>query len=137
MNIQGKPAEGPTAVGSRNGEARSADSDPGPGTSPTPQSDAHRPAPSPVPGRSVASSVAMTIEQLTLDGFDGVDRFEVGRSMERELARLISDNGFPASFSDRSTIDRLDVGELRIEEGAGAGRIGREIARAIYRGMRR
>ncbi len=77
------------------------------------------------------------IDQLTLHGFDRIDRHQLGSAVQRELSRLIREQGLPSSMNQTHTIGSLNAGEFKTGQSTGANNIGTQVAQKIYRGMAR
>ncbi|HEX6288337.1 MAG TPA: hypothetical protein VFZ66_04060 [Herpetosiphonaceae bacterium] len=86
-------------------------------------------------------SVDLRIDQLVLHGFDhgsaASARSLIGATVERELARLLSEQGVPPGLSQEGAVARLDGGAFEVLPHAGPEAIGAQIAQAIYRGLGR
>jgi hypothetical protein len=93
--------------------------------------DALAPAPTiaedPIPPR-----LEIHIEELVLRGFAAGDRFGIGDSLERELARLIAQQGLSAATARSQSIERLDGGAFNVAKGAKPQSIGSQIAQKVY-----
>lgn len=83
------------------------------------------------------SRVELRIEELVLDGFAPQDRYAIGDALERELMRLLAEEGTPAALSRSGEIERIDSGDFTARPGAAPASIGVQAAQAIYRGFRR
>jgi hypothetical protein len=80
-------------------------------------------------------AIELHIEELVLDGFAPGDRLSIGDAVERELSRLIAENG-PAEFQGRPmTLERMDAGAFKAASDARPQAIGGEVASAVYRGL--
>ncbi len=77
-------------------------------------------------------SVEWRIEELVLHGFSPGDRYRIGEAVERELTRLLAEQGVPPSLNELGEVDRLDGGEFKIATGTQAETIGVQVARALY-----
>lgn len=75
------------------------------------------------------------IDQLTLHGFDRIDRHQVGSAVQTELSRLIREQGLPSSLNQTQTIGNMNAGEFKTGQSMGANSIGTQVAQKIYRGM--
>ena len=75
------------------------------------------------------------IEELVLDGFDTLDGVYVRAAVERELARLLTEQGVPPSLSRGRHIGNLQDGTFDVASGSGADAIGSQVAQALYRGF--
>lgn len=82
-------------------------------------------------------NLELNIEELVLDGFPGMDRDRLARSLHVELERLFAEEGVPTSIQTGGNVARLDGGSYKAEKGASAEQVGVQVARAVYGGMRR
>ena len=82
------------------------------------------------PGR-----IDLHIEELVFHGFAPGDRRQIGEVIERELTRLVSEQGLPGRLSEGGTIDRLDGGVFKMSPQAEADEVGMKVAQAIYGGL--
>ena len=80
------------------------------------------------------SPVNIQIEELVLHGFPYHERHRIAQAVERELGRLLR-NGQPESLRRCCAAERIDGGSFKVTAGWGAIKTGREIARALYRGL--
>jgi hypothetical protein len=81
------------------------------------------------------AGVELHIEELVLHGFAPGDRHRIGDAVERELARLVAEQGTPQLFGDSVELTRVNAGEFNILQGASPESVGAQIARAVYGGM--
>ena len=82
----------------------------------------------------VAKNIEIVIEELVLHGFPHGDRYRIAGALEQELTRLFAETeDVPRMFKQASYVEAIDGGQCRIEPEAG--RIGLEIAQAVYRGV--
>ncbi|OPY54276.1 MAG: hypothetical protein A4E49_01095 [Methanosaeta sp. PtaU1.Bin112] len=81
--------------------------------------------------------VEIHIDELVLEGFLPEDRFRIGESLEKELSRLFQERGVPESLTAETQIDAIKSGSFEVAAGARAERIGRQVAGAVYGGMKR
>ena len=77
------------------------------------------------------------IEELVLDGLDGVNQAYVGVVVERELGRLFAERGLPPSLAQGGTVASLDGGTFNTVPGAPTDAVGAQIAQAVYGGLNR
>lgn len=82
-------------------------------------------------------NIALRIDELALHGFAAADRQAIGAALQRELTRLISDQGVPAALTEGSSVDRLDAGVFNVAPGMSAEAIGAQVAQAVYGGLSR
>jgi len=80
--------------------------------------------------------IDLHIEELVLDGFAPGDRYRIGAALERELTRLLTERGVPASWAaGGGEMPRLDGGTFEAKPGARPERVGAQIAQSVFRGM--
>jgi hypothetical protein len=60
----------------------------------------------------------------------------IGGALERELARLLADQGLPSDLEANGNITHLDGGTVEGAGGDTTEMVGTQIARAIYEGMK-
>jgi hypothetical protein len=75
------------------------------------------------------------IEELVLHGFSPADRSLIGKTVERELLRLLNDQGLRFSVTEDEEFPRLDGGTFQVAPGSKPEAIGLQIARAVHRGL--
>lgn len=80
-------------------------------------------------------SVELHIEELMLQGFADVEGRRVGDAVERELARLLNEQGAPPAIRGGGEVARLDGGAFEVQPGSDPETIGVSLARAIYGGL--
>jgi hypothetical protein len=83
-----------------------------------------------------ASEIELHIEELVLDGFAHADRYRIGDTFERELSRLLSEQGVPSALVADGLQTHLDAGACRIAAGSTAEHIGAQLAQAVYGGLK-
>lgn len=79
--------------------------------------------------------VRIQIDELVLYGFDPGERHRIAAAAQKELARLVQNEGAPAFAGIASPVDNLDAGAIRIPSGATARAAGVRIAASIYQGL--
>jgi hypothetical protein len=82
-------------------------------------------------------NIELHIEELVLHGFAPGDRYRIGEAVERELARLLADQGVPQSLERGGEIASVDGGAFDMAQGSRADVVGVEVAKAVYGGLRR
>lgn len=82
-------------------------------------------------------SINLHIEVLVLDDFDPADRHRIGDAVERELARLLADQGAPPSLSRNHSVARLHGGTFEATPASKPEAAGGQIAQAIHGGLGR
>lgn len=81
--------------------------------------------------------VRIHIDELVLHGFDPGERHRIAAAVQEELARLVRNEGAPASAGIASPVDNLDAGAIRIPHGSTARAAGLRIGASIYQGLQR
>lgn len=76
--------------------------------------------------------IELHIGELVIDCAQPADRYRIGEAVERELARLLSERGFPMGIERDVHIDRLDGGSLSLPSHCRGEKLGIEIARSLY-----
>jgi hypothetical protein len=81
-------------------------------------------------------SVNVHIEQLVLHGFASGDRKALVEGLQSELSRVLADRATRAEWARPHRTPVLRLGRMPLEPGPSGGRkFGREVARAIGRGL--
>ena len=93
-----------------------------------------RPAMDAVPTDSVGA-LELDIEELVLDGLAPGDRYGIGAAVERELGRLLAEQGVPGWLARGGQVERLDGGAFEMTPGTKAEVVGARVARAAYGGL--
>lgn len=75
------------------------------------------------------------IDNLVIHGFDRIERDQVGSAVQKELSRLISEQGLPSALKKSQTIGNLNAGEFRTGKSSSPRNVGIQVAQKIYRGM--
>jgi hypothetical protein len=81
------------------------------------------------------SAIELHIDELVLHGFAASDRRTISAAVERELTRLIGEQGLPPAIRRGGERGRLDGGTFNLAAGAPAETIGAQIAQAVYAGL--
>jgi hypothetical protein len=81
------------------------------------------------------SAIELHIDDLVLHGFAASDRHTISAAVERELTRLIGEQGLPPAIRHGGEHGRLDGGTFNLAAGAPAETIGAQIAQAVYAGL--
>jgi hypothetical protein len=81
------------------------------------------------------TNVELHIAELVLHGFEPGDRYRIGDAMERELARLFTEQGTPPSRGQGRGVACLDGGAFEVKPGSKAETIGVQVARAAHGGL--
>ena len=77
--------------------------------------------------------IDLTIDSLVLQGFPSTDRVQIAAAIQRELTRLLAEQGVPPSLSQGPiTLPAIDGGQFDWAPGTHANAVGRQIAQHIY-----
>jgi hypothetical protein len=82
------------------------------------------------------ANVELHIEELTLDGFDAIDRYGVAAAFESELARLLAEQGVPAGLEKGFERQHAGAADFQLAPDSTAETIGTEVARSLYGGFK-
>ncbi len=80
-------------------------------------------------------NVELHIEELVLRGFAPGERHRIGEAVERELVRLLDEQGVPPSLAQGSAVEALDCGAFEVSHGSKSETVGVQVAQAIYGGL--
>jgi hypothetical protein len=80
--------------------------------------------------------IGLHIEELVLHGFPSRDRHRIADAMRLELTRLLSADAGHDQAARSLTRTRIDAGSFAVKAGATPRTAGREIARAVFHGLR-
>jgi hypothetical protein len=80
-------------------------------------------------------NVELHIEELVLHGFAPGDRYRIGEAVERELQRLLAEQGAAQLPGNNVELARIDAGQFNMSPNAKSETIGAQVAQAIYSGM--
>lgn len=72
------------------------------------------------------------IEELVLHGFPPGERLHIGDAVERELLRLITEQGLPRINANPLNLDRMDAGSFQIARSTTAQGIGIQLAQHLH-----
>jgi hypothetical protein len=81
------------------------------------------------------ASVELHIEELVLHGFAPAQRYVIGDAVERELARLLYEQGVPSSLQLDNTTDEIKGASFNAAQNAHSYAMGRQIGKAVYQGF--
>jgi hypothetical protein len=80
-------------------------------------------------------NVELHIEELVLHGFAPGDRYRIGEAVERELGRLLAEQGAPHLFGGDVELERMDAGQFNLRPNTQPEIIGAQVAQAVYKRM--
>ena len=81
--------------------------------------------------------IEVNIDELVLHGFAPRDRHRIKAAVERELGRLLGEQGAPAALTQSHELATLDGGTVEVAPGSPADAVGTQVARALYGGLNR
>jgi hypothetical protein len=81
--------------------------------------------------------INVNIEQLVLHGFAPGDRMAIAAAVKRELAMQFAAEARAASLRRECDIPCIQGETFQVRPHSGADAVGTQIARAVYRGLRR
>lgn len=83
-------------------------------------------------------NINLHIERLILDGLpvDKRQGLTLQAALERELARLLTESAPISPFNTGGTLASVKGGSIQVAEGAEATGLGKQIAAAVYGGVR-
>ena len=82
------------------------------------------------------NAIELHIDELVLHGFAPGDRERIGAAVQRELARLVAEQGTPDSWKQSGEIEDLDAGKFNLRANK-PDIVGVQIAQAVHRSMSR
>lgn len=82
-------------------------------------------------------AVEVRIGELILHGFSRGDRHAIANAVQVELARLMHAETLPARTQNELAFKRVDAGTFQLNHGSKAESSGTQIARSIFRGLRK
>jgi hypothetical protein len=80
-------------------------------------------------------SIDLRIDRLVLAGIPAGERFRIADAMNRELTRILSEQGFPFASHDSTVREHLDGGDISLERNGSSETLGNLVAQAVYRGI--
>jgi|NGEPerStandDraft_6_1074524.scaffolds.fasta_scaffold28236_3 hypothetical protein len=80
--------------------------------------------------------IDLHIEELVLHGFAACDRHKIAEAVQIELTRLLSAQAPQSLLSTPLAFERMNGGVFNIKAGAKPQATGKQIARAVFRGLR-
>jgi len=81
--------------------------------------------------------IELTIDELVLHGFTPSDCYRIGSAVERELTRLLAEQGVPPSLTYSGALAHLDGGAFNMAPASKSETVGAQVAQAVYGGLRR
>ena len=81
-------------------------------------------------------NLELYIEELVLHGFAPSDRYLISATVERELGRLLAEQGVPPSLVKGGEVAYLDGRAFDVAPDSKGEAIGAQVAQAVYEGLR-
>lgn len=83
------------------------------------------------------SRITVTIDRLVLKGFEAGERKALAEGLQAELSRVLADAATRAEWARPHRTPVLKLGRMPVEAGtAGARKFGKQMARAVGRGLK-
>jgi hypothetical protein len=83
------------------------------------------------------SRIHLTIDRLVLNGLDRADSKALVETLQTELSEMLSDRRTRAQWARAHRTPVLKLGRMPLEAGtAGARRLGKQMARALGKGLK-
>lgn len=76
-------------------------------------------------------AIEIRIDELVLHGFSPADRLQIGAAFERELARLVAEQGVPVEVADSAHREVIEACSFEHSSLATPGSLGTDLARAV------
>jgi len=80
-------------------------------------------------------NIEVCVEELVLRGFALSDRHRIDEAVERELARLFTEQGAPPSLARSANLARLDGRAFEFGPSSKAETIGAQVEQAVFGGL--
>ena len=78
-------------------------------------------------------SIDLQIDELVLNGFAAADKHAIGDAFERELARLLAEQGVSPGLTRNVELEHLDADVNNVNQGSHSETIAVQSAQALYR----
>jgi hypothetical protein len=79
--------------------------------------------------------VELLIEELVLEGFEPQYRYRIAGAVERELTRILAQDGIPSSLTQSGEMAYVYGGSFEMTRGGAVEAVGARVAQAIYGGL--
>ena len=80
-------------------------------------------------------NIELHIDELFLHGFAPHQVAQIGDALQRELTRLLQEQGLPAGLSVDTDLGRLTAGTVTLQPDFPSNLIGHSLARSVYKGF--
>ena len=84
-----------------------------------------------------AKAINLHIERIVLDGMGQFDRGKLNIVIQKELHRLIDSQGLYGSLNQTTSINHVNAKPISIGNRVKEKQLGHQIAKSVYRGMKR
>lgn len=81
--------------------------------------------------------IYLQIDELVLDGFDYHDHKRISAAMKLELTRLIAEKGLGKALDRKNDSGQISATSFKVPSDRNPRTIGAEIARSVYRGIKK
>ncbi len=82
------------------------------------------------------SRIRLTVDRLVLNGFEALEGKALSEAMRAQLSQMLSERANRAEWARSHRTPVMKLGRMPLEAGtAGAGKLGRQVARAVARGL--
>ena len=81
-------------------------------------------------------TINLHIDRIVLDGFGQMDSGQLSLVIQKELHRLISDQGLHGSLNQSQSIKRVATEPISLTDSIRERSLGNKIAGSVYRGMK-
>lgn len=81
-------------------------------------------------------NIELHIEELVLHGFELKDRYTLGEAVQRELMRILTEQGIHPSVGQNYRVARIDAGAYEVKQGSKMDAIGTQVAQKVYGGLK-
>ena len=82
-------------------------------------------------------TINLHIDKITLHGFKNIQRHQLQHYLQKEIHRLIRDQGLHDSMHHSGDIKKINTSPIKLSSPAKEKQLGNQIAGKIYRGLRR
>ena len=81
------------------------------------------------------SPVRIHIDRLVVHGLQRREIAQLGPNLEKELQRLLSEQGVPAGINRSQQLRKLITGPLRLKQTQGPQQVAKQLAATLYQGL--
>jgi hypothetical protein len=77
--------------------------------------------------------IELHIEELVLHGFSNYNKYQIGQAVEREISRLLQEQGLPGTLSRHINFEHIDAGTFTLRPDSKAEIVGNNIANSVFK----